>query len=346
MKTKKFAIAALAATVLFASCSKENNAVIDNTPGKPASLTIGINAPTRAAGVLTDGSDNSIGCFKAYVFRGEVLEAIITSADGTSVSETSKVTTKADALYVIANANTNSILGAVTEGTTTKTAFLALADNLLSSGSLNILESGKVWASSAAVSLAGKFTESNNYTATESVTVKPVTARINLTIDDQRTNTAAANAFVLTNTQVLNVAGKALFVSGTPAFTPVWYTGYAGGLNAAATVMTYFNDTYSSTGHMFYAFENDGATYPTIITLVASNDGGTTLRYFPVQFTTTDAGYVIERGHSYQAKVTLTGDATTDPDIDDPEDEVVPVNMTVSVSASPWVMVSDIEKTF
>lgn len=340
---KKFFLAVLAATTLFASCSKEtnNNTVVE----EKAQLTIGI-ASTRATGTLEDNSDNTIGCFKAFVFAGDRLQAIMTSANGAAVTENAKVTTAATDVYVIANANTNTVLAGVTEGTTSKSAFLALVGNLLSgtagSRTLAALENGKVWASGSATLTPASFTGATNAAAL-TVSVAPVAARINVTVDDQRTSKTATGAYAIEDVKVLNVVGDTRFIAGT--YTPIfWYTGFTDGDNPTATVETYLSNAYNNTlGHRFYAFENASTTYPTIVTLVASN--GTNTRYFPVHFTASDAGFGVERGKSYQVVFTLTGNAVDDPGITDPEVPIVTASLQVSVTPTNWTMVA-VPKTF
>lgn len=334
MKIKAILAVTLAAMVTLASCSKDEGN--DKVTGDNAKLTIGVSAPagSRAAGELTDNSDNTIAEFKAYVFAGEVLQAIMTSATGAEVTEATKVTTAANAIYVIANANSATALSGVAEGTTTKTAFLALAGNLISSNAFAAISAGgKVWASGY---VAPSFDANNE--ASESVSVVPMSARINVKVTDNRTKTSDPAAYVITGVQMRNVAGTARFIAPGSFVAPtVWYNGVAGD-NTGATVTTYFNDTYSTTGNYFYAFENNASTHNTIVTLVTENDENK-VRYYPVHFNTDDAGYAIERGTSYQVAITLTGDATDDTGITTPEEPIVTATLAVSVSPTVWTMV-------
>lgn len=333
MKAKFFAIAALAATTLFASCNKDNEGV--NAPqGDKAKLTIGMAPTSRAAGNLTDNTDNVIGQFKAYVFAGDVLQVVMTSTDGTAVTNDTDVTTAANMVYVIANANAATELASIAAGTTNKSAFLAIAGNLISSDACAALTAGKVWASGS-----GAITFDTNNEATVSVSVVPVSARINVALTDSRTNLGSAGAFEVVGLKLLNVAGNARFIKPASYVAPsAWYTGYTGGDNTAATVTSYLAETVGAGGkNMYYAFENDGSAYPTIVAIEVSN--GTDTRYFPVHFTAADAGCTVERGKSYQVAIMLTGSATDDPGIDDPEDEIVTGKLTVTVGVTNWVMV-------
>ena len=300
---------------------------------------------SRAAGTLTDDSDNKIGEFTAYVFAGDQLQAIMVSSTGASVTETVKVTTAANAIYVIANANGASELTSITEKVTTKSTFLATVANLISSNAFNAKSTaGNVWASGYVAIASTDYTGSNN-AASKSVAVAPISARINVTVDDQRTNLTDPAAWDIIGVQMRNVAGTTPFIAPSAFSTPTsWYNGAAGD-NAAATVTTYYNDTYNATGHMFYAFDNDATTYSTVVTLVTSNDSGATLRYYPVHFTATDAGSTVERGNSYQVAIKLTGDAKDDTGITTPEEPIELAQLTVSVTATNWNMVG-INKEF
>ncbi len=339
MKITKFFAAALAATTLLASCNKEPG---ERPEGEKAQLTIGVSPKTRAAGTVTGDADNKVNEFKAFVFQGNKLQATLTSTSGAAVTD-DNVTTAATEIYVVANAN-----DLLATGITDKPTLMAKLGNLDNAGacSQTSASGGDIWASGNIPLSAANFTlnASDKYEATVSVPLSFVPARLNVTVVNNMTNQNVTGALTVTDIMVYNAGGQTKFFGAS--LIPSTYVYYAGedmttfnNKPAAYDVKGFLTNAYNATsGNHFYVFENDATALPTILSLKATY--GSQTRYFPIHFTTADAGYVIERGKSYNVTLTLTGDADpnsgTNPGTPDPTNPIVKANLTVDITVATW----------
>lgn len=367
---KKILVAALAAVaVLATSCSKENNEAAGN--GEKATLNIGVTAPeTRATG--TPSTDASVVNFKAFVVDGDGTLKSGYSSDGSALTAANAitVTTQARKIYVIANAGDIAMAD--------ETAIQSYLADLNGTGAQGTVR----WATGEVALSSSDFTQSgSDWVASKNITLKFIAARITLSIEtsgDMATHydaTATDGSLVLKKVTVLNSRGESkLFgtslipaaYTGAKKFyegmanpvTPFAYYPAAGDFTVAATLLSdnIAADDFA-TKYFYYVFENDAATaadFPTIVMIEGEYDGQAV--YFPVhlasyeQWATGSASTptFIDRGNSYDIKITLTGDPRkttggTYPGgtggTDDPTKPVVTAKVSVSISLTPWVPV-------
>lgn len=101
------------------------------------------------------------------------------------------------------------------------------------------------------------------------------------------------------------------------------------------------DNTGNTVFNHFYTFGNDGTTQPTILAIKSTKTVNSTPStiYYPVHFTTADAGETIEPGKSYTVTVTLNGDveAGAGGGTTDPEAPVISSSIEVTVTAAQWV---------
>mgnify|MGYP001439361346 CR=1 FL=1 len=194
-------------------------------------------------------------------------------------------------------------------------------------------------------------------------------------------NYGGAGSLALDDIVVLNARGESLLfpaAGGGTSLIPATYTAnkkfYEGMANPVSPATPFANypaaseftvaasllsDALTATAtdkYYYYVFENDAltdVTLPTIVTLTGTDDNGDAL-YWPVHlaayeqwanstaFTTTG----IQRGNSYDIKITLKGDATNGGDGGtDPTKPLVTASVDVSVTLTPWTPVL-LEKEF
>ena len=99
----------------------------------------------------------------------------------------------------------------------------------------------------------------------------------------------------------------------------------------------------------FYTFGNNGATQPTILAIQSKKtvNGVAETIYYPIQFSTGDAGYTIEPGKHYTVTLTLRGDVNAGEGggTTDPEQPLVNSSIRITVTAASWSPVT-VNKTF
>ena len=372
---KKFLYAAMAATVLFASCAKDGNEGGANNggPAEEAKLSINIDAPASRAQGTVPGNDNTVANFTVFITdksTGDINPAWTTySSTGTNLTgnDAISVTTNAADVYVLANAGDQSAI-------TTLANLTSFKADLNGTGS----QTATRWASGKTAS-ALSFTQSgSNWSASTTVTLQFIAARITVTVDNQMTGYGGAGSLTLNDVAIMNARGESLLfpASGTSLIPATYTLGkkfYQGLANPAspdnfanypattdytmASVLLSDNlvspivatDTY-----YYYVFENDAAAatdFPTIITLVGV-DGNSDPLYWPVhltgyeQWAAAPSAAFITRGHSYNVNIKLTGDATNGGGgTTDPTKPVVTASVEVSVSITDWIPVP-LEKEF
>lgn len=343
MKTNKFFIAALAATALFASCSKENAGTNDQT-GEKAVLSIGVVAPELSRAVGTPSTDATVVNFKAFVVDGDNSIKSGYSSDGTALSVANSnaitVSTSAKKVYVIANAGDLALA--------TEAAIVDYIADLNTAG--DGLQTSARWATGTATLVPTDFVQSgSDFVATKNVTLTFIAARITVNIAKSGematyydNGTAESKDLRITGVSVMNARGASKLFGASLVATPAtpaktFYQGLANPVSpgnfayypAAAdfTMATALlsdaipaadNTTSYNLGastYYYYVFENaaiTAAAFPTIVTVVGEYDGKAI--YFPVHlaayedFKSGTFGASLLRGKSYDLTITLTGD--------------------------------------
>ena len=185
------------------------------------------------------------------------------------------------------------------------------------------------------------------------VSLSYVAAKIQLIVKDNRKNMSSGTIQIEDKEVVLLFAGKSGKFFGTQKSVQThFYTGddsYNNAFNTNVTKSTALSDAVGApftdnTGNTvfnhFYTFGNDGTTQPTILAIKSTKTVNSTPStiYYPVHFTTADAGETIEPGKAYTVTVTLNGDveAGAGGGTTDPEAPVVSSSIEVTVTAATW----------
>ena len=377
---KKILYAAMAATVLFASCAKDGNeGGANGGPAEKAMLNISVTAPaamgSRASGAAVPG--DAITNYNVFIVDKTTNEINTTWSQyvASNAGITGKaVTTNAGSIYIVANS------GDLTTSITSLADLTTFKADLNGAATIDGNQSTARWATGTS---AITFTQSgNNFTASVNVPLTFIAARIVVTVDNQMTNQGAANALTLDGVAVMNARGESLLFPQTSGalsgrLVPSAYTAnkkfYQGLANPTpafanypatsdftmATGLLYDALTGTSTdSYYYYVFDNEAvtaATFPTIVMITGTDDNGDDL-YWPVhlapyeQFANTSTGSIsatgIARGNSYNINIKLTGDATNGGGgTTDPTDPIVTAAIDVSLTLTPWVP-QDLDKEF
>ena len=357
MKKIKFLAVALAAFTMFSCTNDEVENLGNNAPGEQAVLTIKLKgdgdnqAQSRAAGPATDAEDAVINDYLVFLFRdGGALDCAPHEGNGATATIRTG-TTAAKKAYVVANTGTlaNGPFAAVK----TETDLLAVAGSLMdNTDNASTQTKTNLWMSGV------NDVAFNGTTGTTTVTLSYVAAKIQLIVKDKRTNMSSGTIQITDDEVVLLFAGKSGKFFGTSTEKSAqthFYTGddsYNNAFNTNVTkstalsdlVTTPFTDNTSNTVfNHFYTFGNDGTTQPTILAIKSTKTVNSTpsIIYYPVHFTTADAGHTIEPGKSYTVTVTLNGDveAGAGGGTTDPEAPVISSSIEVTVAAATWSLV-------
>jgi len=356
---KKVFFAALAATFMFASCNKEDNGIVSVPEGQDAKLVVNVNSPaSRATGLgSAAGVDNVITGYEILVFNagGDNVGYV----SGTATTQEVATKTSAIEVYVVANAPAGLF-----SSSTTKSTLLAYTTDLnVATGN----QRSSRWATGT-VSVGNFAQIAGEFTATASVTMDFIAARITVTIDNQMTGynaTATDGSFVLKGVSVLNATSKSLLYGTSLAFGSAFYSGISmtdfSNIPATYTVQSFLRDPIiggnPAAGYHFYVFENAATSvsnFPTIVVIEGEYDGKAI--YFPIHLTDYEAftgtgitGGVL-RGNSYNLTFSLTGDARFSEgggypgDTGGTEDPTIPsssdAKCTVSLSINDWTPVT------
>lgn len=353
MKKIKFLAVALAAFTMFSCTNDEVENLGNNAPGEQAVLTIKLKgdgdnqAQSRAAGPATDTEDAMINDYLVFLFRdGGALDCAPHEGNGATATIRTG-TTAAKKAYVIANTGTlaNGPFAAVK----TEADLLAVAGSLMdNTNNASTQTKTNLWMSGVE-----DVTFRNGTTGEASVSLNYVAAKIQLIVKDNRANMSSGTIQITDNQVVLLFAGKSGKFFGTQKSVQTdFYTGddsYSGAFNTNVTKSTALSDAVGTpftanageaVFNHFYTFGNDGTTQPTILAIKSTktvNSTSSTI-YYPVHFTTTDAGETIEPGKSYTVTVTLNGDveAGAGGGTTDPEAPVISSSIEVTVTAATW----------
>lgn len=338
--------------------------------GEKATLNVSVTAPDMSRAVGAAVPSDAVGDFSVFITdQTDQIAWSTYSSTGAGITDFA-VTTNAKNVYVVANA------GDLTSSITTMAQLNTYKADLNGTGSQAAATNR--WATGVTASPLSFTQTGNNFTANTTVTLTFIAARITVTVDNQMTNYGGAGSLALNDIVVLNARGESLLfpaAGGGTSLIPATYTSgkkfYEGMANPATPFANYpavgeftvaaslLSDALTSTAtdkYYYYVFENDAltdVTLPTIVTLTGTDDSGNAL-YWPVHlaayeqwanstaFTTTG----IQRGHSYDIKITLKGDATNGGGGGtDPTKPLVTASVDVSVTLTSWTPVL-LEKEF
>jgi hypothetical protein len=353
MKKIKFLAVALAAFTMFSCTNDEVENLGNNAPGEQAVLTIKLKgdgdnqAQSRAAGPATDTEDAVINDYLVFLFRdGGALDCAPHEGNSGATATIRTGTTAAKKAYVIAN--TGALAGGPFATVKTETDLLAVAGSLMdNTNNVSTQTKTNLWMSGA------EDVTFNGTTGTTTVTLSYVAAKIQLIVKDNRKNMSTGTIQIEDKEVVLLFAGKSGKFFGTQKSVQTdFYTGddsYNNPFNTNVTKSTALSDAVTvpfapnaggTVFNHFYTFGNDGTTQPTILAIKSTKTVNSTPStiYYPVHFTTADAGETIEPGKSYTVTVTLNGDveAGAGGGTTDPEAPVISSSIEVTVTAAQW----------
>lgn len=360
MKKINLLAVALAAFTMF-SCSNEEIADLgSNAPGEKATLTIKVEgegnniAQSRAIGTTT--TDVTINNYIVFLFReGGALDCPPFYSSSSAAATITNGSTAAKTAYVVANVGT--LANSPFANVTTEAELKAVAGDLMASNNTASQTRTNLWMSGT-----------NNVTfsgTSGSVTVPLsfVAAKIELIVKDNRSNLTGGSITIRDEKVVLLYAGKSGKFFGTTAekvAQTAFYSGdasYPGFNSNIVTTSTALADNVSGFSantagvvfNHFYTFGNNGATQPTILAIQSKKtiNGVAETIYYPVQFTTGDAGHTIEPGKHYTVTLTLRGDVNAGEGggTTDPEQPLVNSSIRITVTAASWSPVT-VNKTF
>jgi hypothetical protein len=358
MKKIKFLAVALAAFTMFSCTNDEVENLGNNVPGEQAVLTIKLKgdgdnqAQSRAAGPATDTEDAVINNYLVFLFRaGGALDCAPYESNSNTAATITTGTTAAKKAYVVAN--TGALAGGPFATVKTETDLLAATADLMVKGDQNTSTQRKnnLWMSGES---EVKFNGGTN--AQVAVSLSFVAAKIQLIVKDNRTGMSGGTIQIEDKEVVLLFAGQKGKFFGTSAEKSAqthFYTGdntYNTPFDTNVTTSTALSDAVTvpfapnaggTVFNHFYTFGNDGTTQPTILAIKSTKTVNSTPStiYYPVHFTTADAGETIEPGKSYTVTVTLNGDveAGAGGGTTDPEAPVISSSIEVTVTAAQWV---------
>ncbi len=354
MKKIKFLAVALAAFTMFSCTNDEVENLGNNVPDEQAVLTIKLKgdgdnqAQSRAAGPATDTEDAVINNYLVFLFReGGALDCAPYEGSSNAAATITTGTTAAKKAYVVAN--TGALAGGLFATVKTETDLLAVTGSLMdNTDNASTQTKTNLWMSGA------EDVTFNGTTGTTTVTLSYVAAKIQLIVKDNRTGMSGGTIQIEDKEVVLLFAGQSgKFFGPQKSVQTHFYTGdksYNTPFDTNVTISTALSDAVTvpfapnagnTVFNHFYTFGNDGTTQPTILAIKSTktvNSAASTI-YYPVHFTTADAGHTIEPGKSYTVTVTLNGDveAGAGGGTTDPEAPVISSSIEVTVTAAQWV---------
>lgn len=355
MKKIKFLAVALAAFTMFSCTNDEVENLGNNVPGEQAVLTIKLKgdgdnqAQSRAAGGALDADDVTINDYLVFLFRdGGALDCAPHYSASGATATISNGTTAAKKAYVVAN--TGALANGPFATVKTEADLLAVAGSLMdNTDNASTQTKTNLWMSGV-----NDVTFNGANKGTAAVSLSFVAAKIQLIVKDNRTGMSGGTIQIEDKEVVLLFAGKSGKFFGTQKSVQTdFYTAddsYNNPFKTNVTKSTALSDAVTvpfapnagnTVFNHFYTFGNDGTTQPTILAIKSTktvNSTSSTI-YYPVHFTTADAGHTIEPGKSYTVTVTLNGDVETGAGggTTDPEAPVISSSIEVTVTAAQWV---------
>ena len=386
MKATKFFAMALAALTLFSCSKEnniENPIPADQKATLKLSLT-GKGGQTKATGATTQ--DVAVNDLIAFVFRADgsldALPKYMTAAEITAASGNVEIAISKGAAEVYVVANTGELATSPVKGVTNKASLLTKVGDL-ANGTATTQDKDNLWMVGKenvdwTDAELGKATVALSFVAAKVEFVVDLTALTNTTDN--------CGYIDIKDVVLLYAGREAKFfgTAAQQATQAKWYSGDVSypnidvpedGVNMVQKDFLVQSVTFNGGGAMttvnphFYTFPNDGAAKPTILALRGTRnekdeDGDMVEKtyYWPIQFSAADAQSTLEAGKSYTVTIKLKGDTTYQGDGDgspdsgngggnsggteDPETEIVPADVEVSITPAAWVPVPTIEKGF
>lgn len=380
MKTNTFFTAALAATVMFAACNKDDGDTHKNTIDEPAKMSISIRSKGLSRTITdtepTTTFDNLINNYTVFITdqNDEINTAWSAYSESSADITDHEVTTMAKHVYVVANG------GDLTDDISSMANLMSYLADLNDANYPQAFVSGTSgpWATGVTNNPLSFTNSDTEWEAEAEVSLTFIAARIVLKIshsgDDMNgySTNATDQDLNLTGVSVLNARGESKLFPAASQTSLIpdsyttdkkWYQGLANsgyayypatGFSPLTTLLS-DNDVSlnNSTGNFdnyyyYYVFENDADTaeeFPTIITITGTFKGEPV--FFPVhlahyEFSDLDGG--IKRGNSYNITVNLTGNPKADGDgpggTDDPTKPIKNAKVDITVTAATWNPVS------
>lgn len=375
MRMNKFCVAAIAATTFFASCSEENSTDKPNVLGEEAKMTIRFDNPSAVGTKAFDETPETvIESATAFVLTadGAIMKRFAVDVD--DEDKEYPVTTAANKVVIVANEDLSSSVSLTLADLKKEVAALQALDGangFFASGTSDVLVFDQPSVENAGSSLAKAV-----------VTLTLLPAKLNVAITNEMTNYDVDKGLVLEDVAVLYSAGYSQWVAttenGTDFYPSVatiagisnsyyFLSGFTGWDTDDSDQNAEYDDLLRAWDDAVYdsanPFEETFYVYPTlpeaqalaydkntilVIRAIWKGVDGTEIpepRYFPVHFSTTDVGELVS-GNEYAVSITLKGDANTGGgSVTDPEEEIIPAYINVSVSISAWNPVT-IDKVF
>lgn len=330
--------------------------------GEKANVTLNLkgeeSAGTRATGA-TD-KDTQINNYIAFFFngQGELVSKHEVSNPTSGGANQLTTTTAATEVYIVANVGGLDKSGF--ESVVNKKQIAQVVKSLSKEGtapphSESTQTSDNVWMEGTG---NVKFAE-GTATGTAEVKLSFLAAKVTVAVVDRRTGNDAGGAIYIKNDKIvlLNAGGDAKFFDTDKTTQTSFFNGDASYPDPANSVVASFlSKTYAESGVHFYAFGNASSTQPTILAIQATRteqNGGTSTVYYPIAFSTLDAGAIkpeastFAPGYSYEITLTLTGNVAAGGGNGtvDPEQPLVSGDVTVTIEQAKWNPV-DINKEF
>lgn len=345
MKKINFCAMALAALTMF-SCTQEESM---NLPvaGEKANVTLNLkgeeSAGTRATGAT--GDDTQINNYIAFFFneQGQLVTKHEVSNPASGGANQLTTTTAATEVYIVANVGglDKSGFGDVVN----KDQIAKIVKSLSAGGShdTSTQTNTNVWMEGT-----GDVAFTKN-TGAATVTLKFLAAKVTVIVDDQRTGNTETGAIYIKNDKIvlLNAGGDAKFFAADKTTQTNFFSGAINYPGSAAVEASFLSKTYAASGVQFYAFGNASSTQPTILAIQATRtekNVGTSTVYYPIAFSTLDAGAIkpeastFAPGYSYEITLTLKGNVAAGGGNGtvNPEQPLVSGDVEVTISKAEW----------
>lgn len=323
--------------------------------GEKANVTLNLkgeeSAGTRATGATAD--DNEIKNYIAFFFngQGELVSKHEVSNPTSGGANQLTTTTAATEVYIVANVGGLDKSGF--ESVVNKKQIAQVVKSLSKEGtplphSESTQTSDNVWMEGTG---DVTFTE-NTGTVTGKADVKLsfLAAKVTVTVVDQRTENVSGGAIHIENDSIvlLNAGGDAKFFAADKTTQTNFFNGVTSYLDPSNKVgASFLREPYAENGVHFYAFGNASSTQPTILAIKATRtekNGGVSTVYYPIAFSTLDAGAnnldasTFAPGNSYEITLTLTGNVAAGGGNGtvDPEQPLVSGDVTVTIQKAKW----------
>lgn len=315
--------------------------------GEKANVTLNLkgeeSAGTRATGAT--GDDTQINNYIAFFFneQGQLVTKHEVSNPASGGANQLTTTTAATEVYIVANVGglDKSGFGDVVN----KDQIAKIVKSLSAGGShdTSTQTNTNVWMEGT-----GDVAFTKN-TGAATVTLKFLAAKVTVIVDDQRTGNTETGAIYIKNDKIvlLNAGGDAKFFAADKTTQTNFFSGAINYPGSAAVEASFLSKTYAASGVQFYAFGNASSTQPTILAIQATRtekNVGTSTVYYPIAFSTLDAGAIkpeastFAPGYSYEITLTLKGNVAAGGGNGtvNPEQPLVSGDVEVTISKAEW----------